>query len=230
MKLKKMYAAFALGLVLSVSTIGGVAQARDGADDSTEVTTSSTEQSETAKKDAEARREAAKQAQEQVREKAKQDFEKKREAAKQKVETESEKEKHNQERTKTCESKKQGLDQKFSRLSANAQKFNNHIDEVLKKAEAYKTEKNLTVDNYDALVAAAVAADAKSQASVSALSALKPTLDCNKDSVASDVSTFKAAAEQARTDLKDYRTSVKALLKAIEQAKELQSEGQEGQQ
>lgn len=125
-----------------------------------------------------------------------------------------------EDRQKRCENRKQGLQKKVDNLASNAQKHQSRITEIFNKATTYQAENNITLDGFDALVSTANAAKGTSQTSVDALVALKPTLDCTKESVPTDVATFKAAATQARTDLKAYKTSVKAVLKALNDAKE----------
>lgn len=124
-----------------------------------------------------------------------------------------------EQRQQACQTRKQGLQTKVDNLDRNAQKHQKRIDEIFAKVVAYQKEKNLSIDNFDNLVAAATAAQSQAEASVSALANLKPTLDCNKDSVASDVAAFKAAAEQARGDISAYKNAVKELLKAAQAAK-----------
>lgn len=130
-----------------------------------------------------------------------------------------------EQRQKSCQSRKQGLETKLENLTKNAEKYQSRADEVLAKVVAYKNNKNLEVQDFDALFSTATAAQAQAKISVAALLSLKPSIDCNSDSVASDVAAFKAAAAQARIDLKTYRTAVKSLVSAVQITK-----GQEGQQ
>jgi hypothetical protein len=88
---------------------------------------------------------------------------------------------------------------------------------VLDKAVKYQQTNNLTIDS--TLVANAQAAKATSAGSISALQTAKPAIDCTNPSVADEVATFKTAAQTTRSNLKAYRDSVKAVLKALEAAK-----------
>ncbi|MEK7059572.1 MAG: hypothetical protein AAB971_02340 [Patescibacteria group bacterium] len=133
--------------------------------------------------------------------------------------------KSKEERHKRCESHKQGLTTKFSRISANSQKIKDHIDSVFTKAQAYQQAKNLHPDNYDALVATATNAQAAAATSITTLKNLTPTIDCNNESTASDVAAFKMAAADARDKLKAYRTAVKDVLKALQSARKSTTEG-----
>lgn len=129
-------------------------------------------------------------------------------------------EKSAENRKKTCESRKQGLDQKFTRITANSERFQSKIAGVQQKAEDYKTANNIELSNYDELVSAANVAKEASASSIASLKEVKPTVDCNSASVAGDIATFKAAAQNTRDNLKAYRTAVKSLLKALHDAKE----------
>lgn len=124
-----------------------------------------------------------------------------------------------EQRQKVCEAHKSGLTNKFKRTVTNSQRIQTRIDEVFNKAQTYQQTKNITVANWDSLVASAQTAKAASAASITALQGVTPTIDCNSTSVASDVATFKTAAGQTRDNLKAYRTAVKALLKALITAK-----------
>lgn len=123
------------------------------------------------------------------------------------------------ERQKTCESHKQGLTNKFSRMVSNSEKIQAHIDEVFTKGQAFKVSSGLSPADYDTLVATAVTAQTNSQASIATLKTVQPAVDCNSETVASDVATFRAAAQQTRDNLKAYRTSVRAVLKTLLTAK-----------
>jgi hypothetical protein len=129
------------------------------------------------------------------------------------------KEQSQAERQKKCEAHKQGLETKFDHIVTNSQRIQDKISGVLDKGVKYQQDKNLTVANFNSLVSAANDAKAKSADSITALQAVKPSLDCNNTSVATDVATFKTAATTTRDNLKAYRNAVKAVLQALEAAK-----------
>ena len=120
---------------------------------------------------------------------------------------------------KSCETHKQGIENKFTHISVNSEKIQAKIDGILAKAQDFKTSKNVELANYTELLSAATTAQANSVASIAALKAMQPTLDCNNTSVASDIAMFKASSEQTRDNLKTYRTAVKALLIALSDVK-----------
>lgn len=219
MKVVKQSLLLAPVMVLAMSLLATPVFARDGADDSSSststVSTSQENEQETeSTAEQEATREAAKHQAELLREKAKQDVEKRREALKQDAE------KRKTERKEKCASHKQGLETKVSSLNTNAQRHLDHFNSAYAKALQYQKDKNLSPTGFTELTAAADAAKSKAEASVAALNELKPTVDCNKDSTASDVTAFKAAATQARTDLKNYQQAVKAVFHSLIQAED----------
>lgn len=129
-------------------------------------------------------------------------------------------ESNKEDRLKKCEQRKNGIEQRSGSFVLNAQRYLTHINEVSTKVQDYKTTNDLKVADYDALVAAANAAKTQATNSVAAMAALKPVLDCSKDTAPADVATFKAAVAKAKTDLSTYRKSVKTLLVAVQTSKD----------
>lgn len=213
MKIIKQSLLLLPAMVLVGTLLAAPVYARDGVEDN-----STTQETETHAQ--EVARESAKDQAEKLREQAKQDVEKRREELKQ------ENEQHKQERENKCESHKHGLETKVGNLNKNGQKHLDHFNKVYANALEFQQANNLNPAGFADLTDKADAAKAKAEASVAALSALKPTVDCQKDTVASDVAAFKAAASQARTDLQAYRSAIKDVLKALEAAKETTEAGQ----
>lgn len=133
-------------------------------------------------------------------------------------------------RQKVCAVRKQGIENRSSRIVAAAQRHQDRISNVLDKVTAYQKDKNLTITNWDSLLSTANSAKTTSQASIDALKTVKPVLDCNNTTVASDVATFKAAAEQTRDNLDAYKKAVRALLVAAKDAKTTDTTTTGGQQ
>ncbi len=127
--------------------------------------------------------------------------------------------KKSEQKKKICEARKKGLTRKFSNIVANSKKTQTRIDGIYAKSLAYQTAENLQPVDFATLTEAADSAKATSTASIAALQAVTPTVDCNNVSVASDVATFKTAAQKTRDDLKAYRTAVKAVLKSLKEVK-----------
>lgn len=122
-------------------------------------------------------------------------------------------------RQQYCTAHKQGLEQKLTSLRTNALRFQTKIDNVLSQATSYQQTNNVQLSSYADLLSKAQTAQVASAAAVAALANLAPTVDCNNTSAASDVATFKTAAEQARSVLMTYRDSVRSLATALAGAK-----------
>lgn len=130
---------------------------------------------------------------------------------------------------KTCEARKKGLQTKFASIVRNSERAQARISSILDKSVAFQQTSNVAAADVDALVLTAMEAKVKSAASIEALKAVTPNLtDCGKGSVATDVATFKVAAQTTRTDLKDYKMATKAVLKALQEAKPAENTTTEG--
>ncbi len=121
-----------------------------------------------------------------------------------------------EQRLKTCEAHKQGLTSKFSHIVANSQRAQDRIDDIFTKAQAYSQSSTAVPANIAELIATATTAQSASAASIASLKTVTPTIDCNNTSTASDVATFKAAAQETRANLKAYKSAVKAVLHALQ--------------
>ena len=123
------------------------------------------------------------------------------------------------ERTKKCEDRKEGLQNKFDSIARNSANYQTRIDDIYAKTVAFQTTNNLNPTGLSALIATANAAKAKAALSVAGLQTSKPTsVDCTNKTVATDVAAFKISASQARTDLKAYKQAVKAVVKSLRDA------------
>lgn len=139
------------------------------------------------------------------------------------------KEQTQEQRAKACQVRKQGIEKKFSNYVTNSKKHKAKFDDALEKAVSYQTEKTVTSDELTTLLTAAQTAGTQATASIDAMAELSPSVDCNKDSVAADVASFKAAVDKTKTDLKAYRTAIKAYIKAVKNASPLPATAETGQ-
>jgi hypothetical protein len=137
-------------------------------------------------------------------------------------------------REDSCNAHKKGAEQRISSISANVTRFQSKLDTILTKTQDYVTTNNVTVTNYDALVAAAKSAQTASATSIATLKDLKPSIDCTQTTNAENVASFRTAAQDSRDKLKTYMRSLKDLLKAVREAKQsatsttTQTESKEG--
>jgi hypothetical protein len=120
-----------------------------------------------------------------------------------------------EDRQQKCQIRKHGLETKLKNLVKNTERHKTLIDKVYANALEYQKSKNLNPAGFSDLVTKADTAKTQAETSTAVLKALTPTIDCNKTTVASDVATFKTAAEQARNDLKAYRSAVRDVIKSL---------------
>jgi hypothetical protein len=88
------------------------------------------------------------------------------------------------------------------------------ITKISDAVQKFYIEKQLSVSNYAALVAAVDAAKAAAQTATSAQTAI-PQLDCSGEHPRADVSNFKSKRADSIDAMKAYRDAVKALVQAV---------------
>lgn len=128
-------------------------------------------------------------------------------------------ERSNSQREQACLNRKDNIDQRSQRLIKRAQNLQTRFDAILKGATNFQQANNLSSDTITSLVSAAETAKSQAATSRATMIALKPGLDCAQPTAANDVATFQAAAETARQDFKAYKSAVRALLVALQDAK-----------
>lgn len=131
-------------------------------------------------------------------------------------------------RLQACEHREAKIN---SILQKSAQQGDKHLS-VFQKIEdrvrSFYEEKQLTVDNYEALVAEA---DSKEAAAVAAIGAVKGTAyECSGESTGKELGgLLKTTMKQQHAALRDYRTAIKDLIVGVRQgaaeAEETETEG-----
>lgn len=124
-----------------------------------------------------------------------------------------------EDRKKVCEARQKGMEQRFTKLTEAAQHHLNKLEDASEKLQAYKADNQVNVANWAELTKTVSDAHNNAALYVTKVADLKPTVDCTSDNVASDIATFKAAVEKARTELKAYRKALKDVVVALNTAK-----------
>jgi hypothetical protein len=122
------------------------------------------------------------------------------------------------ERQKLCQGREKALNRRMGLAVSVAKAHKSFFDKVYTNLKKYHDNKQLNVTNYDSLVAAADQAQANAQASIDALAALDVNVDCASQTVASDVAAYQQAVANTRDSLKDYRSALVDLVKALKLA------------
>jgi len=121
-------------------------------------------------------------------------------------------------RQKACEERQKSITARTKAYSTAAEHHLNVFNQIFTKVQTFHDSKQLSVANYDTLVATAKDKQTAAQSAVDALKALDVQIDCTQSDPATTVATIKQAVANARTTLQAYRTSLKDLITALQGA------------
>lgn len=119
---------------------------------------------------------------------------------------------------KSCEARSANIKKRADNYATAAQRHLNVFNKIFTRVQDFQTKKQLTVANYDALVATATAKQTAAQAAVDALKSADVTIDCTQADPATAVATLKEATANARTALHEYRLAIKDVVVALKGA------------
>lgn len=124
--------------------------------------------------------------------------------------------KHSQaDRQTACKAHQAEINKKVNNYAGSAKNHLATFTDILSKVENFVTAKQLTVTNYDSLLATAQSKEVEAQTAVNALAALNATIDCSQSDPAQSVATVKTAVANARAALQAYRGAIKDLITAV---------------
>ena len=129
-----------------------------------------------------------------------------------------------------CEKRQASINNRISNYADAAQRHLGVFTDIFTKVKSFYATKNLSVSNYDTLVAAVTAKQTAAQTAVDALKALDVKIDCTQTDPAQTLAAVKSAVSDARTALQAYRTSIKDLIVAISSALDQQTQSTGGNQ
>lgn len=124
-------------------------------------------------------------------------------------------EKREEQRVAACERNSAKLVKAMERLTGKAERHLSVISSFQTKVENFYAKGQLTVENYDELYSAVVAAQEKATNNVTALSEVEVDIDCSDSEVATAVGLYRVIANDTRDTLKEYRKSLVALISAM---------------
>jgi len=171
------------------------------------------QQSETAKKEAEAKLEAAKKEFEKKREAAKREFEAKREAAKNNLEAAKERLEEN--KLRICQAHEDKINSHMDAIAERGQKKIDLFSTIADRTKTFYLSKGKVLSNYDELVAAVDAKKAAAQAAVDVVISSSVTFDCEGDDPKGTASEFKTKVKAMNDALKEFKTAVKNLIVGV---------------
>jgi hypothetical protein len=126
--------------------------------------------------------------------------------------------KSKEQRAKTCVQIQKAVNNKLGAFNNHADKYLTRLNTLFTKVQAYQTEHNVSVANYDELVATATQKQSDATVAVEALKSLGTTIDCTSSDPASMLASVKSGATDSRDALKAYRTALKDIFVALVQA------------
>lgn len=131
-------------------------------------------------------------------------------------------------RKKICDNRQARITAIMTKAATNGQRLLGVFDKGLTRVEDFYTKKGLSVANYDSLVEAA---NTKKQAAQDAIDTVKAgvTLDCSGDNPVGKVNVFIGKVKAMHQALKDFRSSIRDIIKAVKPAAEAK-ENEGGQQ
>lgn len=118
-------------------------------------------------------------------------------------------------RQQTCQTKQAQINGKITRLSTHAQQYLDNFNKIFSAVQAYQASQQLSVANYDSLVAAATAKQTAATTAVSNLKNVSVNIDCSATDPANSIATIETAAGDAKTALQAYRSSLRSLIEAL---------------
>lgn len=121
-------------------------------------------------------------------------------------------------RQKACQNIQKAVNNKLSAFNNHAGSYLTRLDSAYTKLKDYQSTKNVTVSNWDDLLAAANDKQAAATASVDALKALGTSVDCTSSDPAGMLASVKSGAASTRDSLKSYRTALKNIIVALAHA------------
>lgn len=120
---------------------------------------------------------------------------------------------------KVCEKHVSTITRVMTAMNNRRQNAFDRITKVSEAVQAFYVKKNLTVANYDDLVAQVNAAKSVAQSATEAQTAV-PSINCDGDHPRADIADFKEKRSASIDAIKAYRDAVKALVKAVKAAAE----------
>ena len=205
-----------LVLALAITILGAVpASAEVSSGESSGSGSSSTGETSTAqqaKQKAQQARDAARTAQQQANE-AKQNAQSAKAEAR--AATQNAKTKTAEQKQKICETHKGHANAVLSKVSSGTNNTLTRINTIYARGLEYQTTNSLSPEGIDALIATANSNKDAATNAVTAVQNATPVIDCTSGKVSEQISAYRTAAKDARTQLKAYRTSVKAVLNAL---------------
>jgi hypothetical protein len=128
------------------------------------------------------------------------------------------KEKLTNAKLQACQNRAAAISKHLTNSTKAATNLEGKFAAIATKAEQFKTDKNVTVPNYDQLVADVTAKKTSVDTAVAAAQTAASTFSCTSDGPKAQLQAFVSGMDAVRQTLKDYRDAVRNLIQGIRQA------------
>jgi hypothetical protein len=141
------------------------------------------------------------------------------------------KEKFTEKRLEKCKEREARINEKMKKISERKAKQVEVFNKIAERTMTFYEENNLTLANYDALVADVVAKRGIADAEIENLKNTTVDFKCDSEDPLKVSEAFKTARESVKKAMKDYKTSVKNLIVGVKSVTpSTESESSEGEQ
>jgi DNA repair exonuclease SbcCD ATPase subunit len=114
-----------------------------------------------------------------------------------------------------CENRESRLQSLQPRLNNRATEIKTRLDQRYERVVEFYNSKNVTADNYEALIQAIEVAKANTASAISTMEDYKFNVDCSSEIVADQLATYREATSAAKASLKEYRSKIVDLITSI---------------
>ena len=118
---------------------------------------------------------------------------------------------------KVCERNQSRINSLMERMDSRREAAYDRITQIHEAITNFYGEKELTVTDYDSLIASVIVAQGVAQTSINDQKAV-PSLNCDSDEPRADLSDFRQKRHDSIDAIKAYRDAVKDLAKAVKEA------------
>lgn len=129
-----------------------------------------------------------------------------------------------------CERREEALRRAMPNLANGAASVKGSFDTVYERVEGFYTEKQLTVKNYDKLVANVDGAQSEAAAALKTIETFKFELDCENPAVGEQMASYRESILDAREALVMYRAELLELISAMRAEAATQNDTNSGEE
>lgn len=117
-----------------------------------------------------------------------------------------------------CQTRENAINNVMARIVDRAQKQNTVIESIQQKVQNFYTEKNITISNYDDLIANIEAKKAVATTAMNTVRTMNGTFGCSNEDPKGVATQFKSQASVQAGAIKEYKDAVHELVVAIKTA------------